>query len=126
MTIVEIEKDDWILAGEERYGKDRKKWSFRCPVCGFAATGEDYAAAGAGKGCVGFSCIGRWMPKCDRAFDYVRKNGEAKKGPCDYAGGGLFRLNPIHVKDGFREHEFFDFADRPLAGKETKSEGNQQ
>ncbi|AZO39687.1 hypothetical protein EJ076_00005 [Mesorhizobium sp. M7D.F.Ca.US.005.01.1.1] len=37
------------------------------------------------------------------------------KQPCDYAGGGLFKLNPIHVDDGQPEpHTVFDFADDPL------------
>ncbi|MBA9071867.1 hypothetical protein FHR71_005660, partial [Methylobacterium sp. RAS18] len=36
-------------------------------------------------------------------------------GPCNYAGGGLFKLNPVIVTgpDG-SEHAMFDFADRPL------------
>ena len=37
-----------------------------------------------------------------------------KKKPCNYAGGGLFRLNPIKIISGDKEQSYFDFADSPL------------
>lgn len=56
---------------------------------------SDWVAAGAGEGEIAFSCVGRRNP----AFT-----------DCDYAGGGLFRLNPIKVvmPDGGIS-ETFDF-----------------
>lgn len=93
----------WEALGEQLYGPDKMKWKFKCPSCGHIQTPEDYKNAGANEGAIAFSCVGRWLPESKgELFD---KNG----GPCNYAGGGLFRLNPVSV-DG---HQIFDFADEP-------------
>ena len=91
----------FLAEGERLFGPDRRLWRFRCPVCGHAACGEEYLAAGAPEGAVGFSCIGRWMDGARSAF------GGSGPGPCDYAGGGLFGLNPVHV---IGAGDFFEFA----------------
>lgn len=70
---------------------DPNEWRFVCPVCKHEASVSEYRAAGAPDSAIAFSCIGRWA-------DGVG---------CDYAGGGLFRLNPVHI-DG-SEDRMFDF-----------------
>ena len=65
---------------------------------------QDWKDAGASAGQVGFSCIGRNTGSTKEIFD---KTG----GPCNYAGGGLFALNPVEVDDGEYKHSMFEFAD---------------
>jgi len=70
----------------------------------------------AGARMAAFSCIGRLETPATDAFS-------GKKGPCNYAGGGLFQLNPIYVEYpadprlslGPRTVRHFGFADDPLA-----------
>jgi hypothetical protein len=99
--------EEWLAEGARRFGEDHAKWRFKCPVCGHIATPADWRAAGAPDTSIAFSCVGRWLPSCKDAFS---KSG---KGPCNYAGGGLFKLNPITVigEDG-AEVQAFEF-DRP-------------
>ena len=101
----------WRETGEKIYGKDMMRWKFKCPVCGFVQSAEDYKKAGAPESAIAFSCVGRWISGSRQAFD---NTGGA--GPCTYAGGGLLRLNPIKVNG----HECFDFADaeKPMANPE--------
>lgn len=68
-------------------------------------------AAGVPHSAMAFSCIGRWLPEKSEAFS-------DSPGPCNYAGGGLFRLNPVTIvnADG-TESQVFDFAERPLVMK---------
>jgi hypothetical protein len=95
---------EWEAEGKRRFGENKMAWRFVCPSCGHVATPADWKAAGAGPGEVAFSCVGRHM---DRAVTL----GE-RPGPCNYAGGGLFRLNPVIVTtpDG-KEEAYFDFAE---------------
>ncbi len=86
-------KEEFFAEGERRFGPDKKKWKFVCPVCGYVASIEDWLNAG-GENMIAFSCIGRLI-------------GKKEGGPCDYAGGGLLRFNPLEV-DG--EH-YFNFAE---------------
>lgn len=84
----------WLSEGVRRFGKDTNAWRFVCPCCQHVASVADWKAAGAGQGEIGFSCIGRRMAAPPRgAF------GKGP-GPCDYAGGGLFRLNPAIITGG--------------------------
>jgi hypothetical protein len=94
-------KAEWIEEGKKRFGPDIMKWKFVCPSCGFIASVEDWKKAGASSGEVAFSCIGRRITPERDAFD------KSKPGPCNYAGGGLFRLNPLEV-DGVK---YFNFAE---------------
>jgi hypothetical protein len=106
-------RQEWIAEAVKRYGKDAREWKFRCPVCGFVASVQDWKDAGAPQTAVAFSCIGRWRGVSRDAFK------DTGKGPCNYAGGGLFRLNPVRVFDEGVDLEFriFDFADNPLEDK---------
>lgn len=96
---------EWFAEGERLYGPDRMKWKFVCPVCGHVATGEEWLKAGANKSNIGFSCIGRWLPGTRSAFE------ERGVGPCNYAGGGLFQLNPVTITHEGEEDRYFEFAD---------------
>lgn len=90
---------------------------FVCPVCGHQQSIADYELVKAPIGTWGFSCIGRFINGSRRAF------GGKGTGPCDYTGGGLFALNPIHViLDDGNIHSVFNFADDPLLEKNEKQE----
>lgn len=98
--------EEWQAEGTRRFGPQQRKWKFVCPSCGHVADSYDWEAAGAPESAVAFSCLGRW------------KGGDPEKtfqrsgGPCDYAGGGLFRLNPVKVLfDEGKEIFVFEFAD---------------
>jgi len=95
--------DDWRKEAVRLFGSDPMKWRFICPSCGHIATVQEWKDAGAPEGAVAFSCVGRWLVKKEEAF-------QKGKGPCNYSGGGLFRLNPVSVKEGSYIHHFFDFA----------------
>jgi hypothetical protein len=110
--MIRMTREQWIAAGKSRYGADRMQWRFRCPSCGHIATPQDYRAAGAPQTAVGFSCVGRWSGAASEAFSDA-------SGPCNYAGGGLFRINPLLVTDGEQEWQMFDFAE-PFEGEARK------
>lgn len=109
MEITKMTRAEWLAGGTRRFGEDVALWRFVCPSCGHVASVKDYQDAGAPQGAVGFSCIGRYLPEpvggTKGCFD---KSG----GPCCYAGGGLFRLNPVHVTDEQGEiHQMFAFGE---------------
>lgn len=95
------------------FGDNTMKWRFKCPSCGFVASAEDYKAAGAPHQAVGFSCVGRWIPiGVIPEFASEKQNSD---GPCDYAGNGLFTMNPVLVqKDDGEIVPMFEFA--PMIG----------
>lgn len=98
-----MSKDEFIKEAERRFGKDFSHWRFVCPACKHVATVKDWRDAGAPEGAIAFSCVGRWMNVQRDAFK------QAGAGPCNYAGGGLFGLNPMHVGDS----HLFAFAEAP-------------
>lgn len=85
--------EEWKAEARQLFGDDPLDWAFVCPVCGHRATVRDWRAAGASEGMIAFSCIGRSAGAKREAFG----KGPRKKGPCNYAGGGLFALNPVSV-----------------------------
>lgn len=111
--MIKIKKTDWESKGRELYGDNVMDWKFRCPVCGHVATPQDYKNAGAPETTIAFSCVGRWTG-AESSFD--------KTSPCNYAGGGLFLLNPILIidEDG-TEYSRFDFG-----GGELVAEGKER
>lgn len=94
-------KLEWLAEGKRRFGDDLMSWRFVCPSCGHVATPMDWKAAGAAEGEVAFSCVGRHLDAPSDAFG-------CGPGPCNYAGGGLFQINPIEVvySDGSSDHVF--------------------
>lgn len=96
---------EWTDKGIELFGKDRMEWAFICPSCGHVAKVRDWKDAGASSDHAGFSCVGRWLDAPD-GNTFKRKGG-----PCQYAGGGLIKLNPVVVetKSG-HQIRVFDFA----------------
>jgi hypothetical protein len=115
-ALFEISHEDWQKEAVKRYGTDHNTWKFRCPSCLNIMTPKMYHDFGITSGMpkesvqnmMAFSCVGRLMDKPQEML----VNG---KGFCNYAGAGLFRLNPILVKfpEG-EERRFFDFANDPL------------
>lgn len=104
-----LTKDQWQAEGKARFGTDTNDWKFVCPSCGHVASIQDWIDAGAPEGAVAFSCVGRYQGSAKQIFD---KSG----GPCNYAGGGLFLLNPVTVLDNGKAHSIFEFAeDRHVA-----------
>lgn len=85
---------EWCNEAAKLFGPKGDDWRFKCPVCGHVASVKEWKAAGA-ENAAAFSCLGRWV----------------KGVGCDYAGGGLFKLNPVRVitNDG-NEHQMFEFA----------------
>lgn len=95
----------WLEEGTKLFGPDGKKWRFVCPACRHSASWLDWRKAGAPEAAVAFSCIGRWI-KGSRGYLDV-----TKKGPCDYAGGGDHKINPVIVfnEDEDDETTVFEF-----------------
>lgn len=94
---------EWRAEGERLFGADQLAWRFKCPVCSHVAATRDWQSAGVPSSAVAFSCVGRWLPGSSDAFS-------GGSGPCTYAGGGLFRLNPMVVTDiDGNEHSLFEF-----------------
>ena len=109
---MEISYDNWCKEGERRYGPDRMKWRFRCPSCDSEMSVQDYKDAGAPEENIGMSCVGR-------SIGSIVTIGTKGNGPCNYAGFGLLRLNPVEIfREGGEKVKAFDFADEPLVKEE--------
>lgn len=107
--------EQWVAEAVSRYGEDPMQWKFRCPSCHQTMTVAEYQEAGAPESYVAFSCVGRMRKNAAQIF-------ERDNGTCDYAGGGLFRLNPVPVRfDDGKVVRYFDFADRPLVPETEKA-----
>lgn len=112
----------WQREGVRRFGSNIATWRFKCPSCGQIQTGDDYRRWGAPIRDIdrrlGFSCIGRTIAEANPSAKVVGFMEPTQGFGCDYAGGGLFRINPLHViyglskKDGEEEiRPTFAFAD---------------
>lgn len=98
-------QEEWTAEGERRFGADRMQWRFVCPSCKQDTPVSAWRKAEAPDSAIAFSCVGRWSDGNDN------NTFKGKNGPCKYAGGGLFKLNPITViESGGKEHQLFDFA----------------
>lgn len=108
--------EEWIAEGTRRFGADQLQWKFVCPCCKVVISVQDYKDAGAPESAVAFNCVGRYGYRdCYRPFslDY---SGDVKQ-PCDYTGGGLFRLNPLLVTfPDDKELRVFAFAPAEVGG----------
>ena len=101
---------EWLAEAQRRFGNDPMAWRFVCPSCGHDASVKDWKDAGAPEGAVAFSCVGRYTGDGKSAAANAFKHGG---GPCNYTGGGLFRLNPVAVDygDGTEPRQTFAFSD---------------
>lgn len=102
-TIINMTFEEWMAEGTRRFGADQMLWKFKCPSCGHVASVADWKKVGASEGEVAFSCIGRHLDGAKTIFQ--------KPGPCNYTGGGLFRLNPVHISKDGKTHQYFEFAE---------------
>lgn len=98
----ETTKAEWEAEGLRRFGGDQMKWRFVCPSCGNTFAVEDWMKANAPESAIAFSCPGRWSGG-------VATLMEKDNGPCNYAGGGLFTMNPVTITD--TGHSVFAFAE---------------
>jgi len=99
-----MKHSEWRAEGESRFGDDIKSWKFVCPSCGYVASVQDWIDAEAERS-IAFSCVGRNTGS-------KKEMGDKTGGPCNYAGGGLFQINPVKVEfeDGTIA-SYFAFAD---------------
>ena len=96
---------EWREEAAARFGTEQAGWRFVCPCCGHIASIQDWKDAGAPEGAIAFSCVGRWAGAKRAAIEGTGP------GPCNYAGGGLFNLNPVTVLQGEGKHRVFEFAE---------------
>ncbi len=124
-----ITRDEWAAEATRRFGDDPMNWKFICPACKHVASVRDYKEAKAPQSVVGFSCIGRYVGARRDAFGLNPDNKSLPKaegpGPCNYAGGGLFKLNPVQVDFDGVMHSVFAFADEPAKQAPGISEASQ-
>lgn len=111
---------EWKAEGQRRFGPNVTAWRFVCPVCKHEQSVADCEVVGVPTNAIGFSCIGRWLPR-EQTRDAFGSGGTVKA-PCNYAGGGLFRLNPVDVvmPDG-KTLQVFAFAEVPAEPPQTIS-----
>lgn len=109
---------EWHAEAARRFGNDPDRWRFICPCCKHVASVADWRAAKAPESAIGFSCVGRWVgPKRDAIGLNPPPGLEAAgKGPCNYAGGGLFQLNPVEVEGPEGVQRMFEFAEPDADG----------
>jgi hypothetical protein len=106
-TTRRISQADWIAEGEALFpGMKSGDWRFVCPVCGHSQSARDFKDLGVPEAeinkIVGYSCIGRRTG--------ARTSFDGKTRPCNYAGGGLFKLNPVRVFDEKgNEEDYFEW-----------------
>lgn len=109
MVVTRYTESEWYAEATKRFGSNSMGWRFTCPICGVITSVQEWKDAGAPEGAVASSCIGRYTTANRKAFGTTPDKIE---GPCNYTGGGLFRLNPVTVvRDGSGiEESVFDFA----------------
>lgn len=114
----EVTHEKWLEEGRERFGPEIKNWKFVCPSCGHVAAAMDWRTVGAPDEAIAFSCIGRWMD--GPVMEAGPEAGGPLDGPCNYAGGGLFRMNPVRVQcSAGKTMELFEFAPADAVGEPT-------
>jgi hypothetical protein len=114
-----LTREQWMEQARERFGEEPRDWKFVCPVCKTVQSCRDFeehtdVPKEQIEGYIGFSCIGRWARGgCEHRGLSTEpvEGGEGKRMGCDYAGGGLFKLNPVRVTHEGREHQLFAFAE---------------
>lgn len=108
---------EWLEEVERRGKLDCK---FVCPVCGNAASPNDWKrlVPGADPDRAYRECIGRALciprRQVRRAFPTGEPDSSDPQSPCDYAAFGLIDLCTVHVQAGGEDPvPVFAFADEP-------------
>lgn len=96
----ELTYDEWMNEAKSHF-ESPQDIAFTCPSCGYVQSVKECREAGHPESAIGFSCIGRTLGT-DKEF------GDKTGGPCNYAGGGLIRLNPVKITD--KDTSLFEFA----------------
>lgn len=102
---------EWV---DEMARRGKLDCKFVCPVCGNAASPNDWRAlipdAPADRALR--ECIGRAMPRAEtRAAFPTQEQPDAPERPCDYAAFGLFRLCTVAVeRESGEPTPIFEFA----------------
>lgn len=98
----ELEKVDWLLEGERRFGPDQMKWKFQCPACKAEHSVEEFRPF-KDKGALASSayqeCIGRYT------------GGRSGPDKCDWASYGLFHGPCFVVAEDGKKIPVFAFAE---------------
>jgi len=111
-------REEWLAESVRRFGEDVNNWRFICPSCGYIARVKEWRDLDAHNS-TAISCIGRYTNPPSKQTIFSKTGG-----PCNYAGYGLFKLNPIKVvtkEDDGSEHDSFAF---DWAYEETKEKNN--
>lgn len=94
--------EEWREQAAKLFGTDSTQWKFVCPSCGHITMTQDWIDAGdTDKSMVAFSCIGRLLSS--------KNSIGSNSSPCNYAGGGLFQLNPVTVNHDGNKSKVFQF-----------------
>ncbi|MBR1660545.1 MAG: hypothetical protein IJ705_09535 [Oscillospiraceae bacterium] len=110
--------EEWRVEGVRRFGRNIRKWRFKCPMCGHVASVQDFIDAGANSAeCAYQECLGRYTGK-----------GAPKEGDstgCDWAAYGLFGIPKEHdvivLESGVEMHVYpFAEAAEDAGGTETE------
>jgi len=99
--------DEWLKLGKRLYGKDIRRWKFRCPACGNVQSDHSVKrrnpSLGDTSSWIFFACEGR------------HTDGVG----CNWTLGGLLQIHRLEVVDerGIKPHRVrvFEFADDPEA-----------
>lgn len=90
---------EWRQKGVELFGERMRLWRFVCPVCKTPQSAQDFIDTGMDKetafSSIAQECIGRHIPSSQKAISETKV---IKGKPCNYAGYGLFKLNPLSVE----------------------------
>lgn len=88
----------WTEEAIRLFGENGRDWTFRCPGCGQAQSGQDFIDAGqtveVARSRAYFSCIGRLVPT---------------RG-CDWTLGGLFQFHQTEVEMDGKTYPVMEFA----------------
>jgi len=112
-----VHLDVWQGEGRRLYGDNVATWKFRCPSCGHVQTAMDFKSYGVPIRSIdtrlAFSCIGRSIAELHPALPVAEMWGTDLGYGCNYAGGGLFRINPTVIVFGIAK-ETGEEATRPV------------
>jgi hypothetical protein len=104
---------EWLAEATRRFGDDPMAWKFVCPKLWAHCQRAGLEGCRGARGSRGFFRASGATATTGRTQQTRRLSMEA--GPCNYTGGGLFKLNPVAVNfgDGDEPRKTFAFADGP-------------